>query len=135
VPPLTSSISLFFFYMLRRHPRSTLFPYTTLFRSQIFLVLHIVAPAAHAHPSDTGTMVGTADEAKHLAVVEDTDVGPGCDTATDMVLKQWTTLAMHTQRPRELEFPVPKVKPAEVFRRTDQQGSILFKRGREIRKE
>ncbi len=102
---------------------------------QIFLVLHIVAPAAHAHPSDTGTMIGTAVEAKYLAVVENTDVGPGRDTATDMVLKQWTTLAMHTQRPRELEFPVPKVKPAEVFRRTDQQGSILFKRGREIRKE
>src|SRR5436309_11612222 len=27
------SISLFFFLMLRRPPRSTLFPYTTLFRS------------------------------------------------------------------------------------------------------
>jgi len=80
-------------------------------------------------------MIGTAVEAKYLAVVENTDVGPGRDTATDMVLKQWTTLAMHTQRPRELEFPVPKVKPAEVFRRTDQQGSILFKRRREIRKE
>src|SRR5687768_18513898 len=27
----------FFFLMIRRPPRSTLFPYTTLFRSQIFL--------------------------------------------------------------------------------------------------
>src|SRR2546430_17054298 len=29
-----SSASLFFFLMIRRPPRSTLFPYTTLFRSQ-----------------------------------------------------------------------------------------------------
>src|SRR2546428_2068014 len=38
--------SLFFFLMIRRPPRSTLFPYTTLFRS------HAVAPSRqhHAHP-------------------------------------------------------------------------------------
>src|SRR4051794_41893253 len=29
------SISIFFFLMIRRPPRSTLFPYTTLFRSQL----------------------------------------------------------------------------------------------------
>src|SRR5947199_8293945 len=33
-------ISLFFFLMIRRPPRSTLFPYTTLFRS-LFLLLCI----------------------------------------------------------------------------------------------
>src|SRR5438046_8052650 len=33
-PPL---LSLFFFLMIRRPPRSTLFPYTTLFRSRAFL--------------------------------------------------------------------------------------------------
>src|SRR3712207_7824067 len=30
---MSSSLSLFFFLMIRRPPRSTLFPYTTLFRS------------------------------------------------------------------------------------------------------
>src|SRR5260221_7999785 len=35
LPPLTSSPFLsFFFLMIRRPPRSTLFPYTTLFRSE-----------------------------------------------------------------------------------------------------
>src|SRR5437588_8756651 len=29
-----SSLSMFFFFMIRRPPRSTLFPYTTLFRSE-----------------------------------------------------------------------------------------------------
>src|SRR5438132_14235970 len=33
----TMSCSLFFFLMIRRPPRSTLFPYTTLFRSQVKL--------------------------------------------------------------------------------------------------
>src|SRR3712207_8548702 len=31
-------VSMFFFLMIRRPPRSTLFPYTTLFRSILFLV-------------------------------------------------------------------------------------------------
>src|SRR2546429_8734374 len=31
---LTSRLSFFFFLMIRRPPRSTLFPYTTLFRSR-----------------------------------------------------------------------------------------------------
>src|SRR2546422_6515353 len=34
--------SFFFFLMIRRPPRSTLFPYTTLFRSKIFY-LHVPA--------------------------------------------------------------------------------------------
>src|SRR5256885_12581598 len=33
VSPLASGTVLFFFLMIRRPPRSTLFPYTTLFRS------------------------------------------------------------------------------------------------------
>src|SRR5437016_11790455 len=37
-----SSLSFFFFLMIRRPPRSTLFPYTTLFRSQL---RHRLAPA------------------------------------------------------------------------------------------
>src|SRR3989442_15044609 len=32
-PPLFYPLSFFFFLMIRRPPRSTLFPYTTLFRS------------------------------------------------------------------------------------------------------
>src|SRR5438093_6871073 len=32
--PLIAADSLFFFFMLRRPPKSTLFPYTTLFRSE-----------------------------------------------------------------------------------------------------
>src|SRR3712207_7463401 len=36
------AVSAFFFLMIRRPPRSTLFPYTTLFRSVIVLGLFLV---------------------------------------------------------------------------------------------
>src|SRR5258708_37794154 len=39
---LRLSVSVFFFLMIRRPPRSTLFPYTTLFRSD-FIAIHAVA--------------------------------------------------------------------------------------------
>src|SRR2546430_14412396 len=39
----TFQCSLFFFLMIRRPPRSTLFPYTTLFRSHLVLMT-IAAP-------------------------------------------------------------------------------------------
>src|SRR3712207_9064141 len=44
---LPSQCVLFFFLMIRRPPRSTLFPYTTLFRSNlaIWFALHVVFDA------------------------------------------------------------------------------------------
>src|SRR6266853_3902307 len=41
---------LFFFLMIRRPPRSTLFPYTTLFRSRA----HLLAPVTVHHPDGGG---------------------------------------------------------------------------------
>src|SRR5436189_1709081 len=46
-----------FFLMIRRPPRSTLFPYTTLFRSQLRIVLDAVQefadkPLGHVIPAD-----------------------------------------------------------------------------------
>src|SRR5688572_33512419 len=44
--PVTLRLCFFFFLMLRRPPRSTLFPYTTLFRSLPFVAALIGALAA-----------------------------------------------------------------------------------------
>src|SRR5258708_29756984 len=41
----------FFFLMIRRPPRSTLFPYTTLFRSHLRRVLLNLWPAVHSGAS------------------------------------------------------------------------------------
>src|SRR3712207_8337523 len=53
---------LFFFLMIRRPPRSTLFPYTTLFRSQ----RHVV----------DGTRVERRDDALRPHVAEQRDLAP-----------------------------------------------------------
>src|SRR5476649_3032914 len=50
-------ISFFFFLMIRRPPRSTLFPYTTLFRSWA-LVRHIAVPVS----SDSRTQAAMRSE-------------------------------------------------------------------------
>src|SRR3712207_8403102 len=47
--PLSYMLYYFFFLMIRRPPRSTLFPYTTLFRSReqgLLAAVHPVDPAA-----------------------------------------------------------------------------------------
>src|SRR3712207_9400091 len=43
---LRTSCFDFFFLMIRRPPRSTLFPYTTLFRSDLFLTLSLLLMGA-----------------------------------------------------------------------------------------
>src|SRR2546429_5333459 len=42
-----SSLHIFFFLMIRRPPRSTLFPYTTLFRSRQALVMRVLGLGRH----------------------------------------------------------------------------------------
>src|SRR5258705_5755918 len=44
--PVSALVFVFFFLMIRRPPRSTLFPYTTLFRS-----LHLIGRTGHVVPS------------------------------------------------------------------------------------
>src|SRR5258706_12127659 len=49
---VTRSISFFFFLMIRRPPRSTLFPYTTLFRSLSLSLIRgqVREQSPHLHP-------------------------------------------------------------------------------------
>src|SRR5687767_15576918 len=48
-------LSLFFFLMIRRPPRSTLFPYTTLFRSTLFPYTTLFRSATYFASYLTGT--------------------------------------------------------------------------------
>src|SRR5437016_8420619 len=54
------NFSFFFFLMIRRPPRSTLFPYTTLFRSSIRLKIAVLAPMPRARVR-TATAVKPGD--------------------------------------------------------------------------
>src|SRR5258708_39859374 len=57
---LSNIFAFFFFLMIRRPPRSTLFPYTTLFRSHAARVL-----AGNEQPRPIGRRVRAADDAAH----------------------------------------------------------------------
>src|SRR3712207_8077532 len=64
------TLSRFFFLMIRRPPRSTLFPYTTLFRSDQVLFVELDGDAAGQHPAavlrDLGGVDRGATPARHV---------------------------------------------------------------------
>src|SRR5437899_5472151 len=63
-PSLTFIVQLIFFFMIRRQPRSTLFPYTTLFRSgrapERFLPLDITSLLLHVMSKGKDRKSGSA---------------------------------------------------------------------------
>src|SRR2546422_3924175 len=72
-------ISLFFFLMIRRPPRSTLFPYTTLFRS------NICANAFEEAAGNPAIAFGPGERAFFLRLAgrEIMDAGPGGSVARE----------------------------------------------------
>src|SRR2546426_7327337 len=76
LPPLTS---FFFFLMIRRPPRSTLFPYTTLFRSLAVFEKGadrrpriVLAPPRHGHVAEKVSKLPRSEEhtsdSSHLVI-------------------------------------------------------------------
>src|SRR2546426_6689795 len=67
-------VIILFFLMIRRPPRSTLFPYTTLFRSRrlaVLLVLFVVAVPALAADSPSPTAgVQATDRKSHTSELQ-----------------------------------------------------------------
>src|SRR3712207_9133266 len=55
-------MSFFFFLMIRRPPRSTLFPYTTLFRSIAILKMIQIAWRQYAQSENQKRVYGMAEE-------------------------------------------------------------------------
>src|SRR2546427_12883322 len=55
---------IFFFLMIRRPPRSTLFPYTTLFRSAASFILPIVSNTRETGPKVIGTRSRSTEDRK-----------------------------------------------------------------------
>src|SRR5258708_21625100 len=66
-----SNSSTFFFLMIRRPPRSTLFPYTTLFRSTKFLGRFRLVDPGHA--IDAASRVADARSEEHTSELQSPD--------------------------------------------------------------
>src|SRR5438067_8577330 len=68
-PPVLCLVFFLFFLMIRRPPRSTLFPYTTLFRSDALRVHHHAADLEHisrcSRPTTTRQEQRQLDETPH----------------------------------------------------------------------
>src|SRR5690554_7618684 len=60
--PSDPHLVLFFFLMIRRPPRSTLFPYTTLFRSPRLRVGRRLPPRPHLPAGPAGCRPGRSEE-------------------------------------------------------------------------
>src|SRR5437899_10870919 len=60
----------FFFLMIRRPPRSTLFPYTTLFRSDFHLRAGILSLEPVVLPAHAGARAGVSEEEPRELVSE-----------------------------------------------------------------
>src|SRR6185437_16867169 len=59
--------SFFFFLMIRRPPRSTLFPYTTLFRSTLIVMWHVRLLMRDTRPRARGRSEEHTSELQSLA--------------------------------------------------------------------
>src|SRR2546430_17609164 len=60
------TVFCFFFLMIRRPPRSTLFPYTTLFRSQVLPGMHVGDPNASPERSTDRLLLDDCPGARQL---------------------------------------------------------------------
>src|SRR5256885_8955095 len=79
MPDATKPVTVFFFLMIRRPPRSTLFPYTTLFRSEVapgtgLCPVHGHSSAGrglrplHDQPNSRGDRKSTRLNSSHLVI-------------------------------------------------------------------
>src|SRR6266853_2986625 len=75
-----TTLSIFFFLMIRRPPRSTLFPYTTLFRSAVASAQVQMSPetSRRLHDLPKGDALATAQLAGIMAAKRTSELIPLC---------------------------------------------------------
>src|SRR3989454_4386965 len=108
----SSTISLFFFFlMIRRPPRSTLFPYTTLFRSRQ-LAEFLLPPGARDDFADAGAEPHRADAqpVRGERVRGDEMFEPELGRVHAQLLGD--LIEVYLQREAGLGGPVPALRPA-----------------------
>src|SRR5471032_895103 len=107
--PFSSTISFFFFLMIRRPPRSTLFPYTTLFRSR--RSLNVCPSPRFGEANDCGPPLLRSEE--HTSELQSHH-----DLVCRLLLEKkkttgWYTLSKH-EAPAEVQ---PYAAPRPSFKR------------------
>src|SRR2546426_8514802 len=94
--------------MIRRPPRSTLFPYTTLFRS------HVGRQALGVEPAELQRLVAASERARHHAALE---------ARADVV--DHVAVGRSEEHTSELQSPCNLVCRLLLEKKKDQQGVIV----------
>src|SRR2546426_8360470 len=94
-PPF-SLFSSFFFLMIRRPPRSTLFPYTTLFRSLLLTQRDRILPALEHHAGRAWPLELDARSEEHTSELQSP-----CNLVCRLLLekKKYTHTYLHQNQP------------------------------------
>src|SRR5256885_17016584 len=92
-----AGLLFFFFLMIRRPPRSTLFPYTTLFRS-----LHPFTPphysshsAATTYPDDGQTHAARAQKCRRRSEEHTSELQSPCNLVCRLLLEKKKTIRFY----------------------------------------
>src|SRR5258708_34294788 len=110
--------------MIRPPPRSTLFPYTTLFRSTVKIVCDGITHTSSAVTTGTGTYTIPGIPEGAVCAVPTTDV-PGTYTATETP----AGFTMPTSDKTNVNFGyTPHRKSAEKGKRVDLSGRRIIKK-------
>src|SRR3712207_8582865 len=91
---------MFFFLMIRRPPRSTLFPYTTLFRSPADL-LHGLE---HAQPAgQLGDVLGQVGGGDGLAADDSSPVGRSEEHTSELQSRQYLVCRLLLEKKKQVQ--------------------------------
>src|SRR2546421_7013200 len=95
--------------MIRRPPRSTLFPYTTLFRSQAALAGQqhraVLAAQAHAHARGAQAAVGGVEEAVRRSEEHTSELQSRSDLVCRLLLEKKKHIILQAPRRRQQQPP------------------------------
>src|SRR5256885_8458098 len=105
------SVFFFFFLMIRRPPRSTLFPYTTLFRSE---VAEIMAEVARLHHLEVNEIEEVLNEFSDIHTARSHIAQGGYSTARELLEASFggpQAPPNPTKPPRRPDAPPPPPSP------------------------
>src|SRR3712207_7744562 len=102
-----SRYSVFFFLMIRRPPRSTLFPYTTLFRSRPGLLADVDDREPPAHVGQLGALAGprVVLVAGRRQVVADPLVGRSEEHTSELQSRQYLVCRLLLEKKKSPPTP------------------------------
>src|SRR5256885_9628004 len=107
--------TLFFFLMIRRPPRSTLFPYTTLFRSKLIAGGHSLVPLMKLRLSEPQTLIDIARIPGLRSEEHTSELQSPCNLVCRLLLEKKDFIADHVANPANRVDQFPGIADVDVL--------------------